>query len=71
VRPITMVNLFSALLATFAVLRVWKWRSQAGALWLICFSAGVIMLNAWFDFLDMSDPHRASQNSPDLSNRKI
>jgi hypothetical protein len=48
-----MVNLFSALLATFAVLRVWKWRGQAGALWLICFSAGVIMLNAWFVFLDI------------------
>jgi len=53
VNLITVVNLFSALLATFAVLKSWKWRNQVGALWLICFSGGVVVLNAWFVFRDI------------------
>jgi len=51
--PITLVNLVGALLASLGISRVWRWRNQAAAVWLIGLALGVIALNAWFVIRDL------------------
>jgi len=51
--PITIVNFAGAVLATLGISKVWRWRSQSAAVWLIGLAFGVIALNAWFVIRDL------------------
>jgi hypothetical protein len=50
---ITLVNFAGALVAIFGISKMWRWRSQAAAVWLIFLALGVIALNTWFVIRDL------------------
>jgi len=50
---ITVVNFIGALVAALGLSKMWRWRSQTAAVWLICLALGVIALNTWFVIRDL------------------